>query len=128
MRILLADDIEETRLVMRLVLEMKGHSVLEAVNGKAAVECALKEHPDLILMDLCMPVMDGLAATRRIRENAATALIPIFALSAHLGEPVWRDEALRAGCNQCYSKPLDFEALDVLLASVPVPPDALVLP
>lgn len=116
MVILVADDIEDTRHLMRLLLEMKGHAVLEAENGEQAVECALKEHPDLILMDLSMPVMDGLAATRRIREHGETALIPIVAMSSHLSDPVWRDRALRSGCNQCYSKPLDFDGLDGMLA------------
>jgi two-component system cell cycle response regulator DivK len=116
MRILIAEDLDDTRHLMKLVLEMKGHAVLEAQNGKEAVECAIKEHPDLILMDLSMPVMDGLAATRCIRANAATAGIPIIALSAHLGDAVWRDQAFRCGCSHCYAKPLDFDALEGLLA------------
>ncbi len=116
MRILVAEDIEDTRHLMKLVLEMRGHSVLEAENGKQAVECAIKEHPDLILMDLSMPVMDGLTATRSIRAHAATSMIPIVALSAHLGDATWRDKAMRCGCSHCYTKPLDFEALEGLLA------------
>ena len=115
MRILLAEDIEDTRHLMKLVLEMKGHDVLEAVNGEEAVEQALRELPDLILMDLSMPVMDGLAATRHIRKNADTARIPIVALSAHMADAVWRDEAMRSGCTGCYAKPLDFDALEDML-------------
>lgn len=116
MRILVAEDIADTRYLMKLLLEGKGHAVVEAANGKEAVERAVSERPDLILMDLSMPVMDGLAATRCIRENDETATIPIVALSSHMHDPVWRDRALRYGCNECYAKPLDFEGLDGLLA------------
>ena len=115
MRILIAEDIEDTRYLMKMLLQGRGHTVLEAENGEEAVECALTEHPDLILMDLSMPVMDGLAATRCIRRNETTH-IPIVALSAHLGDPAWRERALRCGCDFCCSKPLDFDALDELLA------------
>ncbi len=116
MCILVAEDIADTRYLMKLLLEGKGHAVLEAANGREAVECALSEHPDLILMDLSMPIMDGLAATRCIRENSETADIPIVALSSHMHDPLWRDRAMSCGCNQCYAKPLDFEGLDGLLA------------
>lgn len=116
MRILIAEDIEDTRHLMKLVLEMQGHDVVEAVNGEEAVEQALKEHPDLILMDVSMPVMDGLAATRCIRKNAETARIPIVVLSAHMGDAVWRDRALKSGCSGVYAKPLDFDILEEMLA------------
>jgi CheY-like chemotaxis protein len=116
MRILLAEDFEDTRHLMKLMLELRGHDVLEAVNGEEAVECALSEHPDLILMDMSMPVMDGLAATRCIRKNAATAQIPIVALSAHMADADWRERALKCGCSGCYAKPLDFDTLEDMLA------------
>jgi two-component system cell cycle response regulator DivK len=115
MRILLAEDFEDTRHLMRLMLELRGHDVLEAVNGQEAVECALSEHPDLILMDMSMPVMDGLTATQCIRKNAATAQIPILALSAHMADPRWRARALKCGCSGCYAKPLDFDSLEEML-------------
>lgn len=116
MRILVADDIADTRQMMRLLLELKGHAVLEAADGRQAVQCALKERPDLILMDLSMPIMDGLAATRCIRQNRDTAEIPIVVLSAYMDDEVWRKRAMKCGCNECFSKPLDFEGLDALLA------------
>ena len=116
MRILLVDDIEDTRHLMKLMLELRGHDVLEAVNGVEAVACAISEHPDLIIMDMSMPVMDGLAATCCIRKNAATAEIPIVALSAHMADAVWRDRALKCGCSGCYAKPLDFDMLEEMLA------------
>ncbi len=118
MLILLADDLTDTRQVMRLLLEMKGHSVVEAANGKEAVDAALEAHPDVILMDLAMPVMDGLTATRQIRNRAETAAIPIIALSAFMGDTAWRERAERCGCDYCYSKPLDFESLDEVLGVI----------
>lgn len=116
MRVLVADDFADTRQIMRLLLEMKGHAVLEAADGRQAVQCALKEHPDLILMDLSMPIMDGLAATRCIRQNDETAGIPIVVLSAYVDDAAWRARAMKSGCNECFSKPLDFDSLDALLA------------
>ena len=116
MRILLAEDIDDTRQLMRLVLELRGHDVLEAVNGEEAVAQALSGLPDLILMDLSMPVMDGLAATRCIRKNAHTARIPIVALSAHMADATWRDQALKSDCSGFYAKPLDFDTLEEMLA------------
>ena len=115
-RILVVDDLPDTREVMRLLLEMKGHVVLEASNGKEGVERAVADHPDLILMDLSMPVMDGLTAARRIREQ--DAVTPIVGLSAYMKDCQWRDRALAAGCNYCCAKPLDFESLDRLLSVV----------
>lgn len=115
MRILLVEDIDDTRHLMKLLLEMRGHTVFEARDGKEAVDTAIQERPDLILMDLGMPVMDGLTATRHIRQHVDTSRIPIVALSAHLGDAAMRDEALRSGCTRCCSKPIDFEAFDALL-------------
>ena len=117
MRILIAEDVEDTRYLMKVLLEMKGHSVTEATNGPEAVERAATDHPDLILMDVTMPVMDGLTATRSIRANPTTSLIPIVAVSALMGDPQWRDRAMACGCSDCYVKPLDFEALDGMLAT-----------
>ena len=116
MLILVADDFEDTRSVMRLLLEMKGHAVVEAADGRQAVAGAISHDPDLILMDLSMPVMDGFDATRCLREQPATARTPIVALTAHSDHGAWREKAMRCGCNECYAKPLDFDALDRLLS------------
>ena len=118
MVILVADDFEDTRQVMKTLLEMRGHAVVEAADGRQAVQGALSHHPDLILMDLCMPVMDGFDATRCIRKEPATAKTPIVALTAH-SDQAWRERAMRCGCNECYAKPLDFSALDALLSFGP---------
>ena len=116
MVVLVADDFDDTRQVLKLLLEMKGHSVVEAADGREAVKGALRHRPDLILMDLSMPVMDGFDATRSIREQSETAQTPIVALTAHSDHSRWRERALDCGCDECYAKPLDFEALDTLLS------------
>ena len=115
MRILVADDLGDTREVMRLLLELRGHEVIEASNGEEAVERAVQERPDFVLMDLNMPILDGFHATRRLREAHQTAQIPIVALSAHTADKHWRARALECGCNEYYSKPLGLEDLDALL-------------
>jgi two-component system, cell cycle response regulator DivK len=114
-RILVADDLGDTREVMRLLLELRGHEVIEAANGEEAVERAVQEQPDFVLMDLNMPIMDGFHATRRLREAHQTAQIPIVALSAHAANDCWRARALECGCDEYYSKPLDLEDVEALL-------------
>jgi CheY-like chemotaxis protein len=72
MTILVAEDFDDTRVMMRMLLEMRGHRVVEASDGRQAVEVASREHPDLVLMDLNMPVLDGIEATRLLHERPAT--------------------------------------------------------
>src|SRR5918911_2254473 len=81
--VMVVEDFEDNRFMMRRLLEMSGYRVVEAVNGEQAVETAARVRPDLILMDLSLPKLDGLAATRRIREQAGLARVPIVAVSAH---------------------------------------------
>jgi two-component system, cell cycle response regulator DivK len=114
-RILVADDLGDTREVMRLILERCGHEVIEAANGQEAVERARQERPDFVLMDLDMPVMDGFHATRCLRTAGETAQIPIVALSAHSADEGWRTKAIEWGFDEYYAKPLDFDDLEALL-------------
>jgi CheY-like chemotaxis protein len=116
MRILVVDDAADARDTMKMLLEIQGHDVEVASNGREAVEFASDRVPDLVLMDLTMPIMDGLTATRQLRHRPATQTMPIVALSAYLRDGVWRDRALAAGCNDCLSKPVDFGALDQVLS------------
>ncbi|MEN3354834.1 MAG: two-component system, cell cycle response regulator DivK [Betaproteobacteria bacterium] len=116
MKILVVDDAPDTRDTMKMLLEIQGHHVEVASNGKEAVECASDQLPDLVLMDLTMPVMDGLSATRQLRHLPKTETMPIVAVSAYLRDGAWRDRALAAGCNDCLSKPVDFGALDQVLS------------
>jgi CheY-like chemotaxis protein len=91
-------------------LQRKGHRVIHAVDGQEAVEIAVRERPDLILMDVSLPVMDGLEATRHIRAHAETQTIPIIAVTAHaLSDD--RDKALRAGCDDYHAKPVELPRL-----------------
>lgn len=101
--------------MMRRLLEMAGHRVIEATDGEQAVEVALSERPDLILMDLSLPKLDGLAATRRIRESHDLRNVPIVAVSAHDGAES-REAALAAGCNEYVTKPIDFDQLNSLIS------------
>ena len=113
--VMVVEDFEDNRFMMRRLLEMSGYSVLEAVNGAEAVELAQQELPNLILMDLSLPLLDGLAATRRIRQLDELRHIPIVAVSAH-DTADFHAEALAAGCNDYVTKPIDFDQLEALLS------------
>jgi two-component system, cell cycle response regulator DivK len=112
--VLVVEDFEDNRFMMRRLLEMSGYRVVEAVNGEQAVETAARERPDLILMDLSLPKLDGLAATRRIRQQDGLARTPIVAVSAH-DTTDFHADALAAGCNEYVTKPIDFDQLESLL-------------
>jgi CheY-like chemotaxis protein len=94
---------------------MSGYDVLEATNGEEAVRIAREQRPDLILMDLSLPIIDGLAATRLIRKLPHLAKTPIIAVSAHDTDD-FLIEALGAGCNNYITKPIDFNELEQLIA------------
>ncbi len=112
--VMVVEDFEDNRFMMRRLLEMSGYNVIEAINGEEAIEIALRERPKLILMDLSLPRVDGLAATRRMREYKELSNIPIVAVSAH-DTTDFHAEALAAGCNEYVTKPIDFEELEELL-------------
>jgi two-component system, cell cycle response regulator DivK len=112
--VLVVEDFEDNRFMMRRLLEMSGYRVVEAVNGNQAVEAAEHERPDIILMDLSLPMLDGLAATRRIRAHDRLSKVPIVAVSAH-DSADFHAEALAAGCNEYVTKPIDFDQLVQLL-------------
>jgi two-component system cell cycle response regulator DivK len=113
--IMVVEDFEDNRFMMRRLLEMSGYHVLEAVNGEEAVELAWRERPGLILMDLSLPQLDGLAATRRIRQYPELRHVPIVAVSAH-DTADFHADALAAGCNDYVTKPIDFDQLEALLS------------
>jgi CheY-like chemotaxis protein len=112
--IMVVEDFEDNRFMMRRLLEMSGYRVLEAINGEEAVEIATRERPGLILMDLSLPKLDGLAATRRIRQDPHLRQVPIVAVSAH-DTADFHADALAAGCNDYVTKPIDFDQLEALL-------------
>ena len=111
---LVVEDFEDSRFMMRRLLEMAGYSVLEASDGEQAVKIAVEARPVLILMDLSLPKLDGLAATRQIRQKRGLKSVPIVAVSAH-DSPQSRTEALEAGCDEYVTKPIDFDHLTKLL-------------
>jgi two-component system, cell cycle response regulator DivK len=113
--VMVVEDFEDNRFMMRRLLEMSGYRVLEAINGEEAVELAHRERPNLILMDLSLPQLDGLAATRRIRQHEDLRNVPIVAVSAH-DTADFHADALAAGCNDYVTKPIDFDQLEALLS------------
>ena len=111
---LVVEDFEDSRFMMRRLLEMAGYNVLEASDGEQAVKIAVEARPVLILMDLSLPKLDGLAATRQIRQKKGLQAVPIVAVSAH-DSPESRTEALAAGCDEYVTKPIDFDHLTKVL-------------
>jgi CheY-like chemotaxis protein len=117
-KILYIEDNDDNVYMLKMRLELLGdYEVLAAENGEKGCEMAATEQPDLILMDLEMPVVDGWEATRRLKGSQTTRDIPIIALSAHAlaGE---REKALAAGCNDFDTKPIEFDRLVVTLRRV----------
>lgn len=115
--ILVVDDFDDTRLLLRTWLRRKGFNVAEAEDGNEAVAAAERLHPDLIIMDVEMPELDGLAATRKIRQLDGFAKVPIVAVSAY-GADQYRDHALAAGCNEYVSTPFEPEELEQLIRAL----------
>lgn len=111
---LVVEDFEDSRFMMRRLLEMAGYKVLEASDGEQAVKIAVDARPALILMDLSLPKLDGLSATREIRKKRVLRKVPIVAVSAH-DSPQTRAEALAAGCDEYITKPIDFDILNSVL-------------
>ena len=109
-RILLVEDNNLIRDMLSLRLRRKGYDVLSAADGEAGVALAASERPDLVLMDISLPGLDGWAATRLLKGTPATASIPILALTAYDMECV-RGKALAAGFDGCETKPIEFERL-----------------
>ncbi len=109
-RILLVEDNEMNRDMLSRRLLRKGYDVVIAPDGEAGLTMAATERPDLILMDMSLPVLDGWEATRQLKGLPETASIPVIALTAHVmaGD---RDKAIEAGCDDYDSKPIDFERL-----------------
>jgi two-component system cell cycle response regulator DivK len=108
--ILVVDDYEVMRLATQLALETLGYRVVEAASGEQAVELAQTELPDLILMDLSMPRLDGFAAVQRIHRLLGLREVPVVAFSAHTAQEV-REDALAAGCCEFMTKPVRLEVL-----------------
>ena len=115
--ILVVDDFDDTRLLLRTWLERRGFRVIEAENGIQAINQAETESPDLIIMDMQMPQLDGLSATRRIRKLESMNSVPIVAVSAY-GADQFREQALAAGCDEYVSTPFDPATLEGIIRSL----------
>src|SRR5262249_7131674 len=122
MKILLVEDNEMNRDMLSRRLARQGYDVTVAVNGEEGVELATSTQPDLILMDLSLPIIDGWEATRRIKAEPATARIPVIALTAHAMVEE-KEKAMAAGCDDFDIKPVDFprliEKINTLLRRTP---------
>ena len=117
LKVLLVEDVEDTRLFMRLELEQHGFIVLEAGDGMSAVKIAMQEVPDVILMDLTLPVMDGFAATKLIRKSQKLKDVPIIAVTAHQ-ETDFRSGAKDSGFDAYVTKPIDTDFLKELITGL----------
>ena len=107
---MVVEDYDDTRMLLKQALEMLGYSVLEASNGQEAVDIADRERPDLILMDLDLPILDGIAATQQIRQQEHMEGVPIVAVTA-FPMSYSRVKAFAKGCNEYMPKPIDMTEL-----------------
>ena len=112
--VLVVEDYEDARQLMSLWLTSTGYRAIEARDGAEAVEVARRECPDVVIMDMSLPSLDGLSATAAIRQIEELCDVPVIACSAHDVEE-WSGKALAAGCNDFVSKPVDFAALEAAL-------------
>lgn len=108
--IMVVEDYDDTRLLLKAGLEGLGYSVLEASNGQEAVDIAGREHLDLILMDLDLPILDGIVATQRIRQQTERQHVPIVAVTAY-PMSYTRVKAFAEGCDEYMAKPIDMSEL-----------------
>ena len=116
--VLVAEDSQDTRIMLKRAFELKGYSVFEAADGQEALEIAQHYRPSLIVVDLNMPVLDGLETISKLRElEAPGEQIPIVAITA-FDVPGMENAALETGCNRYLRKPLDLEDLDRVLRSL----------
>lgn len=107
---MVVEDYDDTRMLLKAGLEGLGYSVLEAANGQEAVDIAGREHLDLILMDLDLPIIDGIVATQRIRQQTEKQHVPIVAVTAY-PMSYTRVKAFAEGCDEYMAKPIDMSEL-----------------
>ena len=111
--VLIVEDYEDTRSFMKFVVESYGYRVIEAGDGAEAIDRFKEFHPDLILMDISLPKVDGLAATKTIRKCDDSGKVPIIAVTA-FGKSFYK-QAMEAGCNDLLNKPVDFDVLEPVM-------------
>ena len=122
--VLVVEDHDDTREMLQLLLHLFGCRVIAAQDGEEAMSLAEKMSPDLILMDMKMPRLDGLSVTRMIRSHPTLNKVPIVAVTGMV-TPQFQSEALNAGCTECLAKPIDIDRLERLIKaltrSAPIP-------
>jgi len=116
-KILIVEDDPKNMKVLEMSLRAKGYTLLQATDGEAALEIATKERPDLIIMNLGLPKIDGLEVTRRLRRNEAFNHTPIIAITAH-GVEGGREQAINAGCDAYLPKPFNTRQFPGLVAQI----------
>jgi CheY-like chemotaxis protein len=109
-KVLLVEDNEMNRDMLSRRLNRKGFHIITAADGQSGIDTAVSEQPDIIIMDMSLPVIDGWTATQQLKANPATATIPIVALTAH-AMATDRDRAFAVGCDEYDSKPIDLPRL-----------------
>jgi len=112
--VLVVDDYDEVRVMLRKALELRGCAVVEAADGRQAVEVALRERPDLILMDVWLPHQTGITAVQQIRQEPSMQRVPVIALTAYDAVDL-HIKAIQAGCDQYLIKPINIDDLYNLL-------------
>jgi CheY-like chemotaxis protein len=112
-KILIVEDNSDIRTMMATYLALNTYEVIEATNGYEAIEIALEQKPDVILMDIAMPVLNGLDSARAMRETEELAEVPILCLTA-FGD-FYKERAKEAGCDDLMHKPIDFVKLEKIL-------------
>lgn len=117
--VLIVEDAEDARLFMRLALEQLGYVVFEAEDGEKALAVAERVRPDIILMDLSLPIMDGITATQKIRDTDGMNAVTVIAVTAHQGTD-FREGAKDAGFDAYVTKPIDIDSLDELMRGLPM--------
>jgi two-component system cell cycle response regulator DivK len=113
--VLVVEDNEDIRDLLALFLLENGCDILEAGDGKQAVQLARKSHPDLVLMDLNLPQLNGIQAATILKSHTDTENISVIALSALCADVRWREKAIEIGCDNCIAKPIDFAELTRML-------------
>ncbi len=119
-RILIVEDNPENMKLYEMVLNAKGYTLLKATDGEEALDMAIREHPDLIIMDIQLPGMNGLEVTKKLRGNPAFSHTPIIAVSAYAMEGD-REKAIEAGCNAYLPKPFSIHELRGMIAEMLLP-------
>jgi two-component system cell cycle response regulator DivK len=118
-KVLIVEDYEESRSFLKFLVESYGYQVFEAADGIEALDSFKKHNPDIVLMDISLPMVNGLITTKAMRESDNTGKIPIIAITS-FGESFYT-QAIDAGCNDLISKPLDTDSLESMLNSYLLP-------